>query len=252
MKNKMMQITSISLLILGIVSLSLLLKMTPGSVKMAEGATLHSAMAAAAPAGPTINGNFSGQVKLNGVVTGVYSDSLTLPAATGQPALGSIDLALQLTQSGNGMSGYVSLDKTLVFTVEHTIAGQTPLQIGPYVNGAFDGTTLTLQAERVSLVLGGQSLMRQFRLVGTIDADGKTLTGEYRETLWGYAPQPITTIGAFTLKQPNYNGAVAPPAASPTPIPPAGTPAPGNPTPVPPAGTPTTGNQTIYLPLVRR
>lgn len=32
-----------------------------------------------------------------------------------------IDLALQLSQSGRALSGYVSLDKTLVFTVEHTL-----------------------------------------------------------------------------------------------------------------------------------
>lgn len=28
----------------------------------------------------------------------------------------------------------------------------------------------------------------------------RRLTGEYRETIWGYTPQPITAVGTFTLQ----------------------------------------------------
>lgn len=241
MKSYLFNIIMITLLIVGLVVVGVVVKSLVGVAEIAREAALPAPVEQIQSAATQINGNFSGQVKLSGVATGVYSDSLTL--AAGQPALGSVDLALQLSQTGNGLSGYVSLEKTLIFSVEHTIAGQTPIKIGPYVNGAFDGTTLTLQSERVTLVMGGQVLSRQFQLIGTLDADGTTLTGEYRETLWGYARQPITTIGVFTLKRPNYSGAVAPPSANPTPVPPLPTPSSPNPAP---------GGQSLYLPIVRR
>lgn len=63
-----------------------------------------------------------------------------MPPEKHQPALGSVDFTLQLSQTGNGLSGYVSLEKTLIFSVEHTIAGQVPLEIEPYVTDNFDGT----------------------------------------------------------------------------------------------------------------
>ena len=82
-----------------------------------------------------ISGPYSGVVKLNGTASGVYSDTLTVPTPpTGSPAppdLGSIDLALQLSEAGNAVNGYVSLDKTLVFSAEHMLTGTTPLAVGP-------------------------------------------------------------------------------------------------------------------------
>lgn len=238
MKNRPFYTVGALLLMVGMIIVGLVAKMALSRGEVARGAALLPPTAQTNPATTDtepITGAFSGQVKLNGVATGVYSTSLTLPA--GQPDLGSVDLALQLTQTGNALNGFVALDKTLIFSVEHTLAGATPLKIGPYVNGTLDGATLTLQSERVKLELAGQQLWRQFQLIGTMDATGATLTGEYRETLWGYARQPVTMIGSFTLQRPDYSGAVTPPSSTPTPIP-------------PPSGA--GGNQQVFLPVVRR
>jgi PKD repeat protein len=45
--------------------------------------------------------------------------------------------------------------------------------------------------------------MRQFRLTGQfVSEEDNILSGEYRETVWGYGPQPLTIVGTFTLKGP--------------------------------------------------
>ncbi|MCL4858349.1 MAG: tandem-95 repeat protein [Caldilineaceae bacterium] len=162
-----------------------------------------------------IAGNYSGAVKLDVTVGGVFSNTLATPPPPGAgtptpPDLGSIDLSLQLTQTGNALSGYVSLDKTLVYSVEHTLGtGANSIKIGPYVNGGFDGTNLTLQSEKVTLVVSGRTVQRQFRLTGTSTAsDGGQVSGEYRETLWGYASVPVTVIGSFTLQRPGFGSNV--------------------------------------------
>lgn len=155
-------------------------------------------------------GNYSGQVQLQAVTTGVYSATLATP--TPAPAgtalnLGAVDLALQLNQSGSRIDGYVDLSRTLIFTVEHTLAGPPVLTIGPYVTGTFDGVTLRLTSEMAHQAVMGRAITRQFSLVGApAPGDSATLVGEYRETLWGYASQPIMTIGAFTLKRPQFSG----------------------------------------------
>ena len=75
----------------------------------------------------------------------------------------------------------------------------TQLAVGPCVSGVFDGDNLHVESERFIQVTGaGQRLMRQFRLMGRL-ADLNTFTGEYRETVWGYGPQPLTVVGSFTL-----------------------------------------------------
>lgn len=236
MNKKTIHSTGALLLISGIVAVSIVVKLLLNSGEIAQGlapaAQVAQTQTDATVAGP-INGKYSGQVELDGVATGIYSDNLTV--AAGQPDLGSVDLSLQLSQTDNALSGYVALDKTLIFSVEHTLDGQPPLPIGPYVAGTFDGATFTLQSERVSLVLAGQQIWRQFRLLGAVDATGTTLTGEYRETLWGYVQQPITTIGTFTLIRPDYSGAALPPSTTPTPVPP----------------LPSSQNS-IYLPLIQR
>jgi hypothetical protein len=165
-------------------------------------------VAAAQNSAAQVAGDYSGVVKLQFALVGVYSDTLATPQppAAGTPAppdLGSADLSLPLSQTGNALSGYVSLDKTLIFTVEHTIQnGGTTLKIGPYVNGSFDGANLTLTSERVATTLSGKPVQRQFRLTVAISqSDGSQLTGEYRETLWGAARQPVTIIGTFTLQR---------------------------------------------------
>ena len=43
--------------------------------------------------------------------------------------------------------------------------------------------------------------MRQFQLVGTVDSEDETqITGEYRETVWGYGSQPLTIVGQFAME----------------------------------------------------
>ena len=171
---------------------------------------------AAAQAAAQLQGEYSGPVKLNVTVAGVYSDTLATPMPPDQggptlPDLGSIDLSLQLTPTGSVLTGYVNLDKTLIYSVEHTLGtGPAGVKIGPYVGGIFDGTNLVLQSEKVGLVVSGRAVQRQFRLTGQLaSADGGQVTGEYRETLWGYAPAPVTVIGTFTLQRPGY-GSPAP------------------------------------------
>jgi hypothetical protein len=165
------------------------------------------AVAAQAGAAPLV-GDYRGQVQLQFTVAGVYSDTLATPPPPAEgtpepPDLGAIDLALNLSQNGSALSGYVSLDKTLVFTAEHAIQnGGATLKIGPYVNGSFDGTNLILISEQVAATLSGQPIQRQFRMSGAISAsDGSQISGEYRETLWGATHQPVTVLGAFTLQR---------------------------------------------------
>ncbi len=148
---------------------------------------------------------YAGYIKLNWALPGVYSDTLSAPPPTSTlPELGTIDLGLLLHRSEDNVTGYVDLDNTLVFTAEHTITATLPttttqLAVGPYARGAFEGGNLHLESERLIQVTGAkQRLMRQFRLIGTL-ADVNTFTGEYRETVWGYGPQPLTIVGSFSL-----------------------------------------------------
>jgi hypothetical protein len=173
-----------------------------------------------------LSGSFSGEVKLDWTLVGVYSDTLATPTKqptlTPSPAdLGWIDLGVQLAQIGTRVSGFVDLQETLVYTKEATILatpvqptpapgsptpGATPLAIGPTVDGRLNGATLQLQSSRVRGILAGVPIQRQFRLNGvTAWADDMvTISGEYRETIWGYVPQPLTLIGRFELRQPLY------------------------------------------------
>lgn len=157
-------------------------------------------------------GDYSGVIKLNTTVSGVYSDTLASPPPPGAgtptpPDLGSIDLSLMLSQTNNALSGYVSLDKTLVFSVEHTVgSGASAIKIGPYLSGVVNGSNIKVQSEQISLTVGGRIVQRQFRLVTTsVTNNGAELNGEYRETLWGYTSAPITVIGTFTLQRAGSN-----------------------------------------------
>lgn len=156
-------------------------------------------------------GDYSGAVDLSITVGGVFSNTLATPPPPGAgtptpPDLGSIDLSLHLTQTGSVVSGYVKLDKTLVFSVAHTLgSGASSIKIGPYVSGSFDGTNLKLQSEQVPMTVSGRSVLRQFRMTGaSATSDGSQITGEYRETIWGYTSVPVTVIGAFTLQRPVF------------------------------------------------
>ena len=170
------------------------------------------AAAAAGASAAQVAGDYSGAVKLQFTAAGVYSDTLATPPppAAGQPEppdMGAIDLALHLSQNSSTVNGYVSLDKTLVFTGTHTIKnGNITLKTGPNVNGSFNGTNLTLLSERLTGTLSGQPIQRQFRLTGAISAsDGSRISGEYRETMWGATHQPVTVVGAFTLQRPVFD-----------------------------------------------
>ena len=161
-------------------------------------------------------GPYSGVIKLNTTVTGVYSDTLATPPPPGTgtpppPDLGSIDLSLMLSQTNNALNGYVSLDKTLVYSVEHTLgSGASAVKIGPYLSGGVNGSNVNVQSEKISLTVDGRALQRQFRLVSTsVTNNGAQLEGEYRETLWGYTSALVTVIGAFTLQRAGSN-AIAP------------------------------------------
>ena len=93
----------------------------------------------------------------------------------------------------------MDLEFTLVFTGEHQVGS---VWYGPAVEGTFDGANLNLTSERVSSLVAGQRLMRQFWMTGAAvpEQEGR-LSGEYRETLWGYGPQPLTIMGTFTLDE---------------------------------------------------
>lgn len=184
-----------------------------------EGSTVTLAQAAQSQPSPSAASSFvgaySGAVKLKATVAGVYSDTLVTPPPPGAgtpapPDLSSIDFSLQLDQNGNALSGYVSLDKTLVFSVEHTIgSGTSAIEIGPYLSGVVNGTNINIQSEKVSFTVSGRDVQRQFRLVTTsVSNDGAQLTGEYRETLWGYTAYPVTVIGDFTLQRAGSNAIV--------------------------------------------
>ena len=231
MKNRLLS-NALGLVLIAGVGAAVMTVLRPGTLMSANNtvntqAKLAQALSAQASAAHVADeqlvGNYNGPVTLKFTLGGVYSDSLTtptpLPAGTPAPAdVGQIDLTLFLSQTGNAVSGYVNLDKTLVFSVEHTIQatpiGVTPvpgqatpapaaLKIGPYVQGSFDGTTLSVQSEQVTLVVDGRTVQRQFSLTGTLKpGDANTLIGEYRETLWGYASQPLTVLGTFTLSRP--------------------------------------------------
>ncbi|MCL4860137.1 MAG: hypothetical protein KJZ93_12050, partial [Caldilineaceae bacterium] len=90
----------------------------------------------------TVTGEYNGLVELTHAFSGVYSDT-TAPVAM---SLGSIDLVLKLTQTGNAVSGHVGLTReqdlnattlatSLVFTGEHVLNGSP---VGPLLTGTFD------------------------------------------------------------------------------------------------------------------
>jgi hypothetical protein len=196
------------------------------------------------PAAEMVEGTYVGAVDLDWALVGEYTDALPTPTPqpgeTPSPDMGSMDIGLILQQTGAQLSGYVDLGSTLVFTSEHTIqatpvgadAGPgtpTPvavdLDVGPSVSGQLDGENITLASERFAMTTSaGQSLQRQFHFFGlAVDGDTHRFSGDYRETIWGLGPKPLTLVGKFTL--------VRPVAGEPT---------------------PTLGSQRVYLPLLQR
>lgn len=170
----------------------------------------------------TVTGEYNGLVELTHAFTGVYSDTTT-PVAMD---LGSIDLVLKLTQTGTAVNGHVGLTReqdlnastlatSLVFTGEHLLAGSP---VGPLVSGSFDGALFKVQSERFTLEVAGQTITRQFILTSTgVEDKGNILRGTYRETVWGFNPQPATVVGTFALRRPVFGAAQTNPIPSNTP-----------------------------------
>ncbi len=53
--------------------------------------------------------------------------------------------------------------------------------------------------------LNGRQITRRFSIDTTsVEDDGATLSGTYRETIWGYATEPTTVVGTFSLRRPVY------------------------------------------------
>jgi hypothetical protein len=164
----------------------------------------------------TVRGEYNGLVELTHAFTGIYSDTTT-PVAM---SLGSIDLVLKLAQTGSAVTGHVGLVRehdlnattlasSLVFTGEHRLADSV---VGPLVAGSFDGALLKLESERVTLEVAGQAITRQFILTSTsIEDEGNILRGAYRETVWGFSPQPATVVGTFALHRPVFGAQQLPP-----------------------------------------
>lgn len=157
-----------------------------------------------------IVGDYTGQATLQGIYNGTL-DNTTAVSTTMD--LGYIDLAFNLSQSGANLTGNVILSRTLVFSAtEGNIA----------VTGSMNGANLHLQSGQFKMkmndarVIGGEQIApermvtRQFRLdTEQVLNDGATLLGTYRETIWGYAPEPVTVVGKFALERPTF-GTLAP------------------------------------------
>lgn len=152
------------------------------------------ALAAAAETQPELTGDYVGTVDLAYSLPGVFTDPLPAPNPLPAVDLGQIDFGLVLAQVGATVTGHVELTTTLVFS------GHVGL------TGSLSGAEVTLTSEVVPhQTAAGQTLERQFRLVGALDADN-VLKGEYRETVWGYGPQPFTMVGSATLLGPTSQG----------------------------------------------
>jgi hypothetical protein len=143
----------------------------------------------------------SGEVQMNYATPGKWSDPLTATAGGGSttlPDLGKFDLGLQLKVDGTDAIGYVDLTQSLVFEKANTLSiGGSEVGMGPMVTGSLDGATLTLTSTEVDVVSAGRTIKRQFHITGTVN--GSQISGEYRETIWNYDPQPLTIVGSFTL-----------------------------------------------------
>jgi hypothetical protein len=173
----------------------------------------------------SVNGEYFGAVQLTGVFNGEHDDAT--PGPVSPVDLGSIELVLDLSQAADAVTGYVALARTddnstneassLVFAIEHTVDASA---VGPMVNGTFDGSTLELTSEQFSSTVAGRLVTRQFSLTSTevqSHPDAHTIVGEYRETLWGFTPHPVTAVGTFNLSRPVFStGGTPGPEITPT------------------------------------
>ncbi len=237
----------------------------------------------------TLYGGFAGMIEPEWSLPGVYSDTLSTPAPQDPQALppldpSCLDLGLQLSFDAGQVTGFVDLEETLAFekadTIQATPIGPTPLpgtpnpgardlDVGPALQGQLNGDLLRLTSRRVAGSMAGVPIQRQFVIEATVRWEERRvfIDGSYRETIWGYLPQPITIIGTVHLSQNVFvvdeldieptptlpTGSVEPTATSATP-----TASPAGPTPTPggqtatPRPTSTSGGPEapIFLPVL--
>lgn len=149
----------------------------------------------------SLESTYVGSVELNWAAPGEYTDHLPEPEE--KPELGSIDLGFLANCSAGSLDGYVDLSTTLVFpTNKHQITtkSEASLAVGPHITGTCSDDNIEIKSERFEQTTeAGQNVKRQFQLIGALDSAANAYKGEYRETLWGYGPQPFTIVGDFTL-----------------------------------------------------
>ena len=157
-----------------------------------------------------VQGDYSGQATLQGIYNGVLSNT---SAVSTTMDLGYIDLAFNLSQSGQNLAGNIILSRTLVFSAtEGNIA----------VTGSMNGSNLHLESGKFTMkmnearMIGNEQVAperivtRQFSLdTEQVLNDGATLLGTYRETIWDYAPEPVTVVGKFALERPLFSTTVS-------------------------------------------
>lgn len=210
---------NIGAVVMGIVLVALVLVL---QARMRESTPTSAQPDAVQPSAERLDGAYAGIVELDWALSGVYSDTLFTPEPSEEspPSMGAVDLGFVFHQDDGQGDGHVDLSSTLIFTGEHTImttpVGPAPgpgmptpeafsLAVGPAVDVSLNGADLIVESERFAMTTSaGQKLQRQFRLNGIADTDNShRFTGEYRETIWGFGPQPLTLLGRFTIEQPS-------------------------------------------------
>lgn len=218
-------------LTIGLFVASSILTATSWLVSYPGAAPQAASMAVQAPvADPfTIDTTVVGTVELAWGATGKYDDALTPPTAdelNALPDLGTLNLTLLMQKQADGaVTGYVDLTNTLVFTAHHTISTTlanttTALAVGPEISGTYQDGKLNLLSERFeNTTQAGETVERQFRLSADENQDAGLLSGEYRETVWGFGLQPLTIVGTFKLQDPDAPlTANSAPVANPQPV----------------------------------
>lgn len=211
----------------------------------------------------------SGSIRLDGAFLGELEDHTKTVESRD---LGMVDFVTELHVSESGdLTGLVQSAMSPTFRVE---IGEQEGQ-GPAVSGRMHGGQLLLESIEFEWALSGATILqdgrmipgrtafRRFRLSGDATEDGG-YTGEYRETVSGVMPDPVTVVGhfdiapSFSLRAPTRT----PGGPSDTPRPTrTSTRTPGGPTP-PPTTPESTGTATVtpiagpgaslYLPSAKR
>jgi hypothetical protein len=158
-----------------------------------------------------IFGDYTGQATLQSIYNGTLDNTAALSSTMD---LGYIDLAFNLNQANDGkVTGNVILSRTLVFSAteghiqltSEVVGGKTRIKSSPF----------TMKMNEARIINGEQIaperiVKRQFSLdAEQILNDGATILGTYRETIWGYAPEPVTVVGKFALERPVFSAAAS-------------------------------------------